>query len=181
MLVNQEQCVIWNLSQLSDSVSRIHHLLAPLCRDYCLYAGISSPVTGIRELNAAYYQAGAALEQTFRLRSEKWILTFPECALDHLVRSLPSPLTPSHLISPELSRLMDYDREKGTQYFDTLRTYLLQERDIPRTSEALIIHRTTLLYRLKKIQSLLRLDLEDPWQRLYLMLSLWILETEHKK
>lgn len=181
LLVNQEQCVIWNLSQLSDSVSRIHHLLAPLCRDYCLYAGISSPVTGIRELNAAYYQAGVALEQTFRLRSEKWILTFPECALDHLVRSLPSPLTPGHLISPELSRLMDYDREKGTQYFDTLRTYLLQERDIPRTSEALIIHRTTLLYRLKKIQSLLRLDLEDPWQRLYLMLSLWILENQSRK
>ena len=73
---------------------------------------------------------------------------------------------------------MDHDRETGTQYFETLRTYLLQERDIPRTSEKLIIHRTTLQYRLKKIQSLTELDLDDTWQRLYLLLSLWIMERD---
>ena len=66
------------------------------------------------------------------------------------------------------------------EYFDTLKTYLLHERDIPKTSEALIIHRTTLLYRLKKIQSQWNLNLEDPWQRLYLMLSLWILEQQNQ-
>lgn len=181
LLGNQEQCVLWNLSQSTDSVSQIHHLLAPLCRDYCLYAGISSPVTGIRELNAAYYQAGAALDQAFHLRSEKWILMFSECALDHITKTLPPPLTPGHLIAPELLGLVAYDQENGTPYFDTLREYLLSERDIPRTSQALIIHRTTLLYRLKKIQSLIHINLDDPWQRLYLMLSLWILEKENRE
>ena len=73
--------------------------------------------------------------------------------------------------------LIRYDQENGTQYFQTLREYLLNERDIPKTSEKLIIHRTTLLYRLKKIQSLVSVNLEDPWQRLYLMLSLWILSN----
>lgn len=181
LLGNQEQNVVWNLSRLSVSASQIRHRLAPLCRDYCLYAGISSPVTGIRELHAAYYQAGAALDQAFHLRSEKWILTFSECALDHITKTLPPPLTPSHLIAPELLGLMAYDQENGTPYFDTLQEYLLNERDIPRTSQALIIHRTTLLYRLKKIQSLIHMNLDDPWQRLYLALSLWILEKENKK
>ena len=181
LLGNQEQCVVWNLSQFPDSVSRIHHLLAPICRDYCLYAGISAPVTGIQEWNAAYYQAGAALDHAFRLRSEKWILAFPECALAHILKTLPLPLTPGHLIAPELLDLMAYDKENDTPYFDTLREYLLKERDIPQTSQALIIHRTTLLYRLKKIQSLIRINLEDPWQRLYLTLSLWILENENQK
>lgn len=73
-----------------------------------------------------------------------------------------------------------HDREKGTQYFETLRTYLLNERDIPKTSQALIIHRTTLLYRLKKIQPLLDVSLDDPWQRLYLLLSLWIMKKQDK-
>lgn len=177
LMDGHEQCVILDLTQAQVALPQIRHRLAPLCRDYCLYAGISSPVTGIRELNAAYYQAGAALDQAFWLRNEKWILTFPECSLDHLLRILPTPLTPNHLVSPELSALRDYDREQGTQYFDTLREYLLQERDIPRTSEALIIHRSTLLYRLKKIQTLLHIDLDDPWKRLHLMLSLWILEN----
>ena len=181
LLDNPEQCVILNLNKCRWSVHEIHHRLAPLCRDYCLYAGISAPVTGIQEWNAAYYQAGAALDHAFRLRSEKWILAFPECALAHILKTLPLPLTPGHLIAPELLDLMAYDKENDTPYFDTLREYLLKERDIPQTSQTLIIHRTTLLYRLKKIQSLIRINLEDPWQRLYLTLSLWILENENQK
>lgn len=59
--------------------------------------------------------------------------------------------------------------------------YLLCERDIPKTSQALIIHRTTLLYRLKKMESLVSLNLEDPDQRLYLQLSLWILDRQNNK
>lgn len=50
------------------------------------------------------------------------------------------------------------------------------QRDIPRTAEKLIIHRTTLLYRLKKIQTMVHTNLEDPWQRLNLMLSFWVLD-----
>ena len=84
-------------------------------------------------------------------------------------------------MAPEIRALIQYDKEKGTQYFDTLREYLLQERDISRTSAALIIHRTTLLYRLKKIRSLIPVNLEDPWQRLYLTLSLWILASDDSK
>lgn len=180
MFTGQEQCVTLNLSKADLSLQQIRHQLSPLCRDYCLYAGLSSPVSGIGELHLAYIQAGVALDQAFRLRSEKWILPFGECILEHVFDSLHSPLPLGHLVSPELDMLIRHDREKGTQYFETLRTYLLLERDIPRTAEALIIHRTTLLYRLKKIQLLIPANLNDPWQRLQLMLSLWILEKEQR-
>ena len=181
LLDGQEQCVVVNLSRQENALPEIRHLVSPLCRDYCLYGGISSPVTGIRELSAGYYQAGAALDQAFLLRNEKWILSFSECAMEHIIKNLPSPLMPGHLIAPELMELITYDQTHGTSYFETLREYLLHERDIPRTSESLIIHRTTLLYRLKKIRMMMRLDLEDPWQRLYLMLSLWMLEREKNR
>ena len=177
LLDGQEQCVVVDLRRSGETLSQLRRTVAPLCRDYCLYVGISSPVSGVRELQAAYCQAGAALDRAFLLRSEKWVLSFSECALDHLVQHLPPPLSPLHLAAPELLLLRDHDREHGTAYFDTLRAYLLQERDIPRTSEALIIHRTTLLYRLKKIQSLIHTDLDDPWKRLYWTLSLWLLEN----
>jgi sugar diacid utilization regulator len=173
-----EQCVILNLNRESLSGAMIHHRLAPLCRDYCLYAGISSPVTDIHDLHLAYYQAQVAIDQAFRLCSEKWIIHFAECAMEHMLENLNSPLPTWCLVSPELLTVMDHDRQKGTQYFETFREYLLNERDIPKTSEKLIIHRTTLLYRLKKIQSMLNVNLEDPWQRLYLTLSLWILENQ---
>lgn len=176
LLTGREQCVILNLSRYDTTLQQLRHQLAPLCRDYCLYAGISSPVSGIQELHMAHFQAGVALDQAFLLRSEKWLIPFSDCILGYIFSSLASPMTPWHLVSPELHSLRRHDGEKGTQYFETLRTYLLLERDIPKTAEALIIHRTTLLYRLKKIQSLIHINLDDPWQRLQLMLSLWILE-----
>ena len=67
------------------------------------------------------------------------------------------------------------DREKNTDYYHTLRVYLENERSIPRTSEALIIHRTTLQYRLEKIEQLTRLNLDSEDVRIYLMLSYKIL------
>lgn len=175
-----EQCVILNLTRDPVSNAMIRHRLASLCRDYCLYAGISSPVTDIHDLYLAYYQAQIALDQAFRLRSEKWIIHFGDCAMEHMLEHLDSPLPTWCLVSPELLAMMDHDRQKGTQYFETFREYLLNERDIPKTSEKLIIHRTTLLYRLKKIQSMLNVNLEDPWERLYMTLSLWILEQQNR-
>jgi sugar diacid utilization regulator len=173
-----EQCVIMNLTRDPASGAMIRHRLAPLCRDYCLYAGISSPVTDIHDLHLAYYQAQVALDRTFRLCSDKWIISFAECAMEHMLEKLDSPLPTWCLVSPDLQAILEHDRQKGTQYFETLREYLLNERDIPKTSEKLIIHRTTLLYRLKKIHAMLNVNLEDPWERLYLTLSLWILENQ---
>lgn len=178
LLADREHCLILDMTREAVSPAQLRHRLAPLCRDYCLYAGISSPAAGLRDLYLAYRQAEAALERAFQLRSEKWILFFSDCAMDYLLNSVAPPLQPRHLVAPGLLALVEHDREKGTQYFETLRAYLLHERDIPSTSQALIIHRTTLLYRLKKIQPLLGADLEDPWQRLYLTLSLYILERQ---
>ncbi len=178
MLEGSRQCVVLNLTRNPSTFPRIRHTLAPLCRDYCLYAGVSSPVRGIRELWLAYHQAGVALAQAFRLQTDQWILPFSACALDYIFSNLQSPLQPVQLAAPELHLLIEYDAKEGTQYFDTLRAYLQNERNIPRTSEALIIHRTTLLYRLKKIQALTEIELNDPLQRLYLNLSLWLLERD---
>lgn len=178
LLDNQEHCVVLNLTQSDNAVSLPRTQIAPLCRDYCLYAGISSPVEGIRELNAAYVQAGIALDTAFQKRGSQWLLSFSECVLDYMKHAATSPLLARHLVCPELTALMAYDQKNRTPFFETLKQYLLLERDIPKTSEALIIHRTTLLYRLKKIQSMVHLNLDDPWKRLQLLLSLWILDTE---
>lgn len=178
LLSDQEQVVLVNLTRCGISYAHLPHRIAALCRDYCLYAGISSPVDGLSEWHLAHFQAGVALDTAFRQRNDQWIIPFSQCALYHVLHTLGGGLQPWHIVSPELRMLQEYDRENGTQFFETFREYLLQERDIPRTARNLIIHRTTLLYRLKKIQALLHTDLEDPWQRLYLTISLWILEHD---
>ena len=181
LLRDHRQIVVLNMRTLSIPYNLLRQTLAPLCQDRCLYAGISAPVSGIRELHYAAVQADIAVGAAFAQRGQKWIRLFSHNALAHMVESIRSPLPTQKLLSPALLALREYDQIHGTAYFETLRMYLICERDIPRTSQALIIHRTTLLYRLKKIESLVSLNLEDPDQRLYLRLSLWILDRQQKK
>ena len=51
---------------------------------------------------------------------------------------------------------------------------------IPATAAELIIHRTTLTYRLGKIAELTRLNLDNPDLRLYLLLSFQLLDRERE-
>ena len=173
-----QQCVLLDLRQESAEPALLRSRLSPVCRDYCLYAGLSSPVTGMEELPVAFEQAKVALEKAFRCRDERWMISFSDCALEYLLQSARTAMPLKHLVAPELVRLMEIDREKDTRYYETLRTYLLNERNIPATSAALIIHRTTLLYRLRKIRSLVSMDTDDPDKRLHLLLSLKILDRD---
>lgn len=178
MYLGRQQCLIINLTREGQGLPQLRYRFSPLCRDYCLYAGLSSPVTGITSLSQASRQADIALERAFYRRDERWVLPFSECALDYLLGSIQTELEPRHLAAPEWFALLEYDREKDTRYFETLATFLLLERDIPKTAETLIIHRTTLIYRLKKITALTGLDLDDPERRLYLLISLKLLEQQ---
>ena len=49
-----------------------------------------------------------------------------------------------------------------------------------KTAAALYIHRSTLLYRIEKIEAALKSDLTDPDELLYLMLSFYLMDQEEK-
>ena len=178
MYLESQQCVVLNLTRQGLTLPELRYKLAPLCRDYCMYAGISSPVAGIRSLSQAARQSSIALDTAFDRRDGQWVLSFSDCALDYLLHSIRTDLAPRHLIAPEWLALLEHDRKSGTQYFQTLKTFLLMERDIPKTARTLIIHRTTLLYRLDRILELTGLNLDDPDRRLYLLLSLRLMEAQ---
>lgn len=176
MFIQQQQCVVLNLNQTFCPLPQVCHRLDTLCQNYRLYAGISSPVRGIEELHYAFRQADIALGTACHLQNQRWAVPFFTCALDFMLRNIQTDLLPRHLAAPELLILLDYDQKKGTTYFSTLRTFIINERDIHVASQAMIVHRTTLAYRIKKIQSITGLDLDDPDQRLYLLLSFRLLE-----
>ena len=132
----------------------------------------------IDELVYGFRQADIALETAYHRQDDRRVIPFSSCALGYMLRSVQTDLPSRHLAAPELLTLLDYDRKHGTSYFLTLRTFLANERSMPQSAQEMIIHRTTLIYRLKKIQAITGLDLDDPDQRLYLLLSFRILEAE---
>lgn len=112
MYVEHQQCIVLNLSREKIPASQVRHLLAPLCRDYFLYAGISSPVRSIEELKFAFLQAELALEKAFYLHNERWAVPFSACVLDYLLKHIPPELPPGYLAAPELPAHNQYQSER---------------------------------------------------------------------
>lgn len=64
-------------------------------------------------------------------------------------------------VAGKLMAILQYDRENGTGYFDTIRTYLDCSYHIQKTAEAMHTHKNTLLYRITRIQELFGVDLRS--------------------
>lgn len=174
----QKLCVIVNLTRSDMDPGELRLRLAPMIRDSCLYAGIANPIEGIHDLRRGFVQADIALEYITEVDSSEWIVPFSFCALNYIQESACQKLPAKTVAHPILLELREHDRLQGTQYYETLRVYLNCERSIPATAAALIIHRTTLTYRLGKIMELTRLNLDNAELRLYLQLSYRLLELD---
>ena len=78
----------------------------------------------------------------------------------------------------KLLDLQKSDKVQNTEYMKTLRVYLEHNLNTVQSAKALFIHRSTFLYRLERIKSILETDLEDPDKLFYLNLSFRLLEGE---
>ena len=172
----QQVCILINLAKTDLEPQAIRKHLAPHIRDSCMYGGISNPVEGITAIRTGFAQAAVALNYIKEEDSSNWFVSFSSCALSYIRECACHEFSPSMLVHPAILELRHWDKLNGTQYYETFRAYLFCERDIPQTSQALIIHRTTLTYRLGKILELTNLNLDDHNLRLYLLLSFHIMD-----
>lgn len=70
-----------------------------------------------------------------------------------------------------LGPLLDYDGRRGTELARTVAVYLDLGGSVARSAEALIVHASTLKYRLARAAALTGLDLNDPEARFHLQLA----------
>jgi sugar diacid utilization regulator/GAF domain-containing protein len=76
-----------------------------------------------------------------------------------------------------LDPLRQYDRRKGTDLVATLRAFLAHSCRTADTSAALTVHPNTVAYRIRRIESLLGVDLSRPEAQLHLQLALIVDDT----
>ena len=76
------------------------------------------------------------------------------------------------LYDAKIKPLIECDRNKGTAYVETLRGYLDAFGHLGAAGERLHIHANTVRYRLRRIAQMTNIDLDDPDERLRLMLLL---------
>lgn len=145
-------------------------------RDNLMCSGNSRTFDHIREIPAAYRQSGLALTYGRRKNPHFWYHDFDDYAFDAMLDRMKGDFTGRQLCHPALLVLMEEDRQRHTQYFLTLRSYLKNRYNSVASATELFIHRTTFIKRMEHIEKLINLNLDDWNTRLYLMVSFKLLE-----
>ena len=133
-----------------------------------VHIGISYPFRNMNHLPLHMEQARIALKNA-QLRNIPMSFC-SDCAISY-TKNLIRKNQGVDLEHPVLKQIRKYDQKNRTQYYKTLQCYVMEERSIQRTAEALHIHKNTLLYRIRRMQELFPADLSDREERMRLLLS----------
>lgn len=171
----------FNLSRMGCTLEEIAGELKYFIRECFLKAGYSRVLRGHANLRRQYLQARAALEIGGQRNPYQWIHHFSGVALDYLLDRSTVQMPAGMLCHEGLLALRDFDREHNTEYMRTLRAFLDLNLNAVQTARELFIHRSTFLYRIGKIKSILESSLDDPEELLYLSLSFRLLEREENE
>lgn len=117
-------------------------------------------------------QASFALNNGIKENPNIWLHRFPDSAFQYCMTKLNEDYPVLDIIQPALGKLYEYDQSNPEiQLTRTLYQYIVNQYNATYTAHVLGIHRTTLLYRLNKMQQISSFDLNDPQICLHIMLS----------
>ena len=153
-------------------------IFSELAEEFQLKILISAPIDDLFILPQLYRTAREALElmKDARFHGES-VCSAQQLRTPLLLKNLEGR---GDLVSPELRRLAVHDREKGTQYCETLYHYLTCCHSLIKTSNALYTHRNTVLYRIRRLQEDFAIPLEEPSQHADLLLGVSLILFEIK-
>ena len=167
---------ILNLTVRNSSMNDMLTKTKTILRDSLMKAGISTTFFDFKNLYYYYRQTCIALQFGKQKEPTHWYHIFDDYILDHFLKSSTKGMIPDALCPEGLLLLRNYDAREGTDYMESLRTYLELGMNIAECSRKLFIHRNTFLYRLQRIREIMDLDLDDPDIRLMLANVLHILK-----
>lgn len=147
-----------------------------LSGEFQLKVIVSERLDDLFDLPELYHMAYKALEL---MKDERFhggqVCTVSQLRTPLLLKNLEGC---GHLILGELRRLAAHDREKDTQYCETLYHYLTCCHSLKKTSDALYTHRNTVLYRIRRLQEDFAIPLEDPSMHTDLLMGVSLLLFE---
>jgi sugar diacid utilization regulator len=134
------------------------------------FCGISDRFCNLSELRNAYLQATAAIEVGRTLNPKEHVFRYSDYIIYHLLWCCGKEISLQNLYYKPLDVIRS-DPKYSTDNMTLLETYLKNDRNVSVTAGLLHLHRNSVLYRLRKIEDMLGVSLDDPDLRLWLLLS----------
>ena len=148
-----------------------------------VFIGIGGKTDNIQDYFISSEQARHALNIVESRLQNKGIAFFEELGSYTVLHHLDHLPDIDLFIETQLRPLEEYSKINNINLVQTLRAYLQNNGNAKATAEELYLHRSSLLYRLEKIESILVVDLNDAEVRFNLMMAfkLWDIKGLSKK
>ncbi|WP_374702506.1 helix-turn-helix domain-containing protein [Bacillus sp. M6-12] len=134
--------------------------------------GIGGKTASIRDYYVSYQQANQALNIISSRFQNNGHVLFEDLGSYTILHYLDNSTAVVLFVKNQLGPLLKYSEGKNIDLFHTLHVFLQNNGNVKSTAEELFIHRSSLLYRLERIELLLEADLNDAEVRFNLMLAL---------
>lgn len=144
-------------------------IFSELAREFGLKVIISDPVNNLFSLPSLYASAREALEMIIENDfGDTVVSSVAQLRIPLMLKKLSGR---DDFISPELLSLAEYDRQKGSEYCQTLYCYLINNRSLKKTCDSMFTHRNTVLYRIDKIRNEFLIPLDEPSAHVELLIG----------
>ena len=139
--------------------------------------GVGRAKPGIGGVRASYREAEQALTMGTRLYGGGRVTGFADLGLHRLLFAMAGQPELREFFDDQVSALVEYDRRTGAGLMKTLSAYFHCHGSPTEIAHLLHLHRNTVLYRLRRIEEIGKLHLDDPQTRLNLHLCLKVREV----
>ncbi|CAB1244954.1 PucR family transcriptional regulator [Clostridium sp. MT-14] len=160
-----------------DKIFNIEHTFSRLItffKSNNIYGGLSRCFHNIADIKNYYEQSVKSIELGIRLIKDKFLFYYEDLAIYHLLEICSRQEDLKKFCHASIFALIKYDKINNTNYLHCLYTYLLNEKNQLKTASNLNICRSTLSHRLKRIQQIMNIDLNDTTTILSLTLTFMI-------
>ncbi|UTR10442.1 PucR family transcriptional regulator ligand-binding domain-containing protein [Evansella sp. LMS18] len=124
--------------------------------------GIGTLHVGEIRFSKSFEEAEAALRIGKKRKGAGHRSAFSETRMDRILLSLAENEEVRDIVSSTIKPLTDYEKQRKMDLIDTFMAYYENQSKVSQTARALNLHRQSLLYRLRKIESLTGLSLANP-------------------
>lgn len=134
--------------------------------------GIGGVTKQLEDYYISYQQAVQALNILDSRFRKKGYALFEDLGSYAILHHLNYSTAVELFVKKQIGPLLAYSEGKNIDLYHTLHVFLQNNGNVKSAAEELFIHRSSLLYRLEKIESLISVDLNDAEVRFNLMMAL---------
>ena len=143
-----------------------------LSGEFHIYVGVSDTARGIDSLPSLFGFAARTALLHMRRGDNSLPVGYSERQLNRFMITMKDREAADALARNALKGLAEYDRQNETEYVELLRVYFRNNCSIQKTANELYIHRNSVNYALRKIESILGSSLSDIYTKVWLVLVL---------